>query len=266
MDTNRFEFLLDRYLNGPASPEEAAELQRLLQGDAELRRQFADRFLLEVQLHKAYAGIVPALPLDSRPHRHWLPVGWSVAAAVLLVVGMSMFAWFTRSDPAPPATPVASINTVLAGEVRIDGVALQQLPEEKWFEVVGDAPAVIRLADGSQAEVAPASKAMIHGRRDGVREAVELERGGGQFKVKPGSAAFRVETAVGNVTVLGTEFSVKLDSRGKGESKRNKVRTTLTVAVTEGSVKVESLGKSYVVTAPEQRTFPEITRKEKEDD
>jgi ferric-dicitrate binding protein FerR (iron transport regulator) len=263
MDTNRFEFLLDRYLNGPASPEEAAELERLLQGDPELRRQFAEHFLLDVQLFKAYAGITPALPVDAHPRRRMLPlVGWLVAAMILLGIGIGLGGWLSRGSPTP--TPaVAKVNEVIAGEVRIDGVALKQLPDEKWFDVASDSAAAIQLADGSQVEVSPGSKAMIHGQREGIRESFELERGGGKFKVKPAGESFRVETAAGNVTVLGTEFSVKLDQR-KGESKRSKGRLTLTVAVTEGSVKVESAGKSYVMNAGDRRTFPE--RKEVEDD
>jgi ferric-dicitrate binding protein FerR (iron transport regulator) len=85
--------------------------------------------------------------------------------------------------------------------------------------------------------------------------------------VTPGGGQFRVETAVANVTVLGTEFSVKLDSRTRGEGKRSgRVRNTLTVAVTEGSVKVDSAGKSYVLTAGERRTFPERAKREEGDD
>ncbi len=263
MDPNRFEILLDRYLSGPLAPEEAAELERLLQADAKLRRQFADHFLLEVQLYKAYAGITPALPLDANPTRRLGPLlGWLVAAVVLLGMGIGLASWLGRGSPSP-APSVASINEVVTGEVRIDGVALKQLPEDKWFDVAGESTAAIRLADGSQAEVSPGSKAMIHGRRDGIRESIELERGGGKFKVKPAGEGFRVETAAGSVTVLGTEFSVKLETRGKGDGKR-KGRATLTVAVTEGSVKVESAGKSYVLSAGQRRTFPE--RREVEDD
>lgn len=264
MDTNRFEFLLDRYLNGPATPEEAAELGRLLQGDAELRRQFAECVLLDIQLYKAYARITPILPLDASPRRRIRPlVGWLVAAVLLLGIGIGLNSWLSRGSPTP-APGIARVNEVIAGEVRIDGVAMKQLPEEKWFDVAGDSVAAIQLADGSQLEAVPGSKAMIHGRREGIRESVELERGGGKFKVKPAGEGFRVETVAGNITVLGTEFSVKLEQRGKGESKRSRGRLSLNVAVTEGSVKVESAGKSYVLTAGDRRSFPE--RREMEDD
>jgi ferric-dicitrate binding protein FerR (iron transport regulator) len=164
---------------------------------------------------------------------------------------------------------------VVAGDVRVDGVSLKQVPEEKWFDVASEGPAVLRLADGSQAEIAAGSKAIIHAPDDGVRQAVGLDRGGGNFKVLPGPRQFRVETALGSVTVLGTEFSVKLDTKAKldrkrsgnekpsrGSEKPGRGRATLTVAVVEGSVKVECQGKSHVLTAPEQRVFPETSKKE----
>src|SRR5262249_16687496 len=163
--------------------------------------------------------------------------------------------------------PAIAVNEVLAGEVRIDGVAIKQVPEERWFDVAAETPAVIRLADGSEAELAPASRAMLHGRRDSIREAVELQRGSGNFKITCGGGQFGVETAVGTVTVLGTEFSAKLESRTRSEGKRgSRPRNLLTVAVTEGSVKVESAGKSYVLAAGERRVFYEGGKKEDDDD
>jgi ferric-dicitrate binding protein FerR (iron transport regulator) len=262
VDSNRFDILLDEYVSGAAAPAEAAELGQLLQTDAALRRQFADRLLLEIHLRKAYAAAAPTGPIEHKRQRSWrVVVGWMVAAVVLFALGVGLLSWFNRG----PVT--ARGNEVLAGEVYLDGVALEQLPEEKPFEVAAEAPAVIRLADGSKAEIAPASKATIHGPRDSVRQAVELERGGGKFAVVPGNGQFRVETAAGNVTVLGTEFSVKLETRSRGEGKRGgRARTTMTVAVTEGSVKVDSAGKSYVLAAGERRVFPERTKREEEDD
>jgi ferric-dicitrate binding protein FerR (iron transport regulator) len=262
VDSNRFDILLDEYVTGTVA---SAELGQLLQADAALRRQFADRLLLEIHLRKAYAAVAPAPPAVAERSRSWRwAVGWIVAATVLLAVGVGLVSWLKRG---PVPNDVVSGNEVVAGAVWLDGVAVKQLPEEKLFEVAAEAPALIRLADGSKAEIAPASKATIHGARDSVRQAVELERGGGKFTVLRGNGQFRVETAAGSVTVLGTEFSVKLETRSRGEGKRGgRTRTTMTVAVTEGSVKVDSAGKSYVLAAGERRVFPERTKREEEDD
>ncbi|OAI47181.1 hypothetical protein AYO44_10025 [Planctomycetaceae bacterium SCGC AG-212-F19] len=264
MDSNRFEWLLDRYLGGTATAPEAADLEGLLKADANLRRQLTDRLLLEVQLHKAFAGIAPSAVVEPQRRRVLASVnGWLVAAVVLVGVGIGLVAWKSQQGP---AVAIAA-NEVLAGEVRVDGVAIKQIPEERWFDVAAEAPAVIRLVDGSEAELAPASRAMLHGRRESVREAVELQRGAGKFKITSGGGQFRVETSLGNVTVLGTEFTAKLESRSRGEGKRStKTRNTLTVAVAEGSVKVDSAGKSYVLAAGERRTFYEGGKKEEDED
>jgi ferric-dicitrate binding protein FerR (iron transport regulator) len=268
---DRFESLLDQYLNR-AAPAETAELERLLQGDAALRRQLADRFLLEVQLYKVFAGVTSSIPAarEDRPARP--PVfRWLVAALVLLAVGLGLFFFLGRG-------PATAANQVLAGDVWVDGVAVQQLSEEKWFEVAAEGPALIRLADGSEAKIAPTSKAVIHGRRDAMRQAVELERGGGNFKVVSGGGQFRVETTLGSVTALGTDFSVNLETRGRDDKRRDdrkrddkkrpgkKEKLVLAVAVIEGSVKVEAAGKSYVLAAGERRTFSEGGRREEDDD
>lgn len=252
---DRFELLLDSYLDG-AAPAETAELERLLHANPSLRRQFADRLLLEIHLRKAFASA--ARPLPSEPKTPFRFARWLVAALVFLAVGLGLLViWNRGPGPAP------RLNQVLAGEVRLDGVVVQKLPDEKWLEVGPDAPALIQLADGSQAEIAPASRTRLHGPSQALREGVEIERGGGKFKVPPGGGLFRVDTPLGTVSVLGTEFSVKLETRSR---RGGKGKASLSVAVSEGSVRVESAGKSYVLAAGERRSFPEGGRREDDDD
>jgi hypothetical protein len=131
------------------------------------------------------------------------------------------------------------------------------------FPVASDAPAAIRLVDGSAVELAPATKARLLGKHDGVRQAVELGRGAGKFKVVAGGGTFRVETAMGNVSVLGTEFSVKLEPRSRREGRKRGGRLLLSVSVTEGSVSVRAEGKNTVLRAGENRVFG---RERREDD
>lgn len=263
MDNQTPEALFDLYLSGAASTAETAALEAQLAASPQVRRQFADRMLLEVHLHKAFASIapaaLPAAPRWSTPRRRWL-----AAAVLLLAVGVWAAGWRPRGLAPRPATPAAAAVELVTGEVRVDGVAVQQVPEDRWFEVAPDAPAVVRLADGSEVELLPASKALIHARSTGARQSFDVERGGGKFKITPAAAQFRVSTAVANVTVLGTEFSVKLDVRGKSEGKRGKVKPILTVAVTAGSVRVDAGAKSAVLAAGERKTFE--LKKDDDDD
>ena len=56
----------------------------------------------------------------------------------------------------------------------------------------------VRLADGSQAEFAPASKATIAARRPDIRAAIELAQGAGTFKVVPGAGEGLVDPLLGD--------------------------------------------------------------------
>jgi ferric-dicitrate binding protein FerR (iron transport regulator) len=272
MDMQSFHDQLDSYLSGAATPAETAELERSLHVDAGLRRALVDRVLLDIHLHKALAGMAAVAPVKAKPRFFRRAMIGSLvgalAAAVLLALGLSLLGVINRKpalqvpEEQPPAAPV---NEIVSGNIKIDGTAVEQLPQEKWFEVAGDAPAVLRLEDGSGVELAPATRARLHGQRDGKRPAVELAQGTGKFKVTSGAGAFRVETGMGNVTVLGTEFSVKLEPRGRGESRKARNRLVLSVSVSEGSVSVDADGKNTVLRAGESRTFGRESKREDDD-
>src|SRR5262249_12152712 len=153
-----FDILLDRYLLDSPTPAEQAELAELLQADTALRRAFADRFLLEVHLHKAFSSGAPtAVVAPAIPKRRRAIVGWVVAATVML--GVSLVVWaVTRPVP-------VSGHPVVSGEVRLDGIVVTELPDDKAFDVGSDAPAVVQLADGARAELAATSRAVIHPQR-----------------------------------------------------------------------------------------------------
>jgi hypothetical protein len=187
--------------------------------------------------------------------------GGLVAAGLLLALGLSLFAFREGRPVTTEVVAVESKNTVVAGKLRADGHLVDQVPEEKWLEVADEVPAVVRLVDGSSVELTPGSKARLHGRRDNVRQAVEIGQGTGKFKVVPGGGTFRVDTTLGNIQVLGTEFSVKVEPR-RSEKRRERSRNVLSVSVTEGSVRVEADGKVSVLRAGDIRVFG----REKRDD
>lgn len=258
MQADRLEFLLERYQSGAASSDEMAELEASLRADPATRRVFAERFLLEVQLHRAFSGVVPmSLPLPT-------PARWSrrvvmlaaAAAVVLMVVGAIVLSPFGRKQ--------LSGLEVVKGEVSVDGVAVTHIPTGQWFEV-GNAPAVIRLADGTRAELGPASRALIQGQPGEVRQVVELAQGSGSFHVTHGSGQFRVQTPVATVTALGTEFSVKLRPLGKNRAAA-KGKPAVAVAVTAGTVQVDAGGKSYVLAAGKKRVYGDDGEQNDNDD
>jgi ferric-dicitrate binding protein FerR (iron transport regulator) len=261
MAAGRFDILFDRFRIGETTVEEIVELESLLRGDAAFRRAFATGLLLDVQLRRAFSGIV-AHPVEQPPARSRFGrrvVGWSIAAAVLLGVGLSLVMVFRK-------TGGNQRTTVVSGEVRVRGIAVSQVSEEASFEVVGNAPSVLKLSDGSRAEFVPGTEGVIHAAPTGVRQALELKQGTGTFKVAQGKGKFQVETAVGTVSALGTEFSVKLQTRAGREERRIRVRTLMTVTVTEGAVKVETRSRTATVSAGESRVFGDRERREDERD
>lgn len=248
MNAGRFDELLDRYQLGDAAPGEIEELERSLRAEAPLRQLFVERCLLDVQLRKvctAAPALATAPPL--RPFRR--VAVWLAAASVLLAVGIgfALFGGFGRS--------VAPAAEVTAGQVSIGGVAATRIPEGVPFEVTGKKSAVIRLSDGSLAEVAPSSKAEIIGRRGQVRQVLALTQGSGKFQVTHGGGQFRVETPVGAVVALGTAFSVKLRPPAKTGGPQTGAKTTMAVTVTEGTVQVDTKDKSYKLAKGDRRLF-----------
>jgi ferric-dicitrate binding protein FerR (iron transport regulator) len=98
----------------------------------------------------------------------------------------------------------------------------------------------------------------VRGKVGDVREVVELTQGRGTFHVAHGAGQFRVETSLGTVTALGTEFTVELRS-GKG-------KRTLRVAVTAGTVEVFNNGKRRVLSAGQRRAFGDDGEQNDRDD
>jgi ferric-dicitrate binding protein FerR (iron transport regulator) len=245
----RFEMLLDRFQGGEATPEELAELEALLRTHPDKRRILVERVLLEVQLYKAFNGIAPVQQGPASPVR----LGWFVpvgsAAAVLL---LALSAWLifypylgTRAGP---------VSVIESGQVRAGNAAVSRIASDVPFVVEGTEVAVVRLSDGSRAELDPATEAIVHTRAGAARPVVELAQGGGKFSVPPGQGQFRVETPLGTVAVLGTEFTVRI---GTQKNAAGKETPALLVAVHSGKVEVHSGGKAHLLAAGGNRVFPE---------
>ena len=263
METSRFDLLLDHFLSGEATAEELAELAALLRADPEKRRVLAMRSLLEVQMRKAFSGIampepapaaVPTAPVPitvpMTPSRGRIGIRWAAAAAVLFAMAAGIY---VISDIQKARIPPAAIDS---GQVRINKVEVPNIPADQPFEVTGDKAAVVRLADGSQAEFEPGTKALLRRPSGSARQIIELQEGGGAFSVTKAQAQFQVETPVGTVAVVGTEFTVQL-SRPNANLPVGEQPLAMRVAVRTGSVAVHAGSKSYLLSAGDDRIFPE---------
>lgn len=152
-------------------------------------------------------------------------------------------------------------SEVVSGSVLVAGVPSAAIPLGAAISVAGEKPAVIRLGDGSQAELEPGASAVLQGRTSGMRQLIELAKGSGTFRVEHAHGDFRVATALGSVTAVGTEFSVRIvPPQRSGETVSEKAATqsrgaTMAVAVLEGTVQVESGGRTVLVHHGENVVF-----------
>jgi hypothetical protein len=192
---------------------------------------------------------------------------WAAAAA--LVAALALATWLINWGGKDRER-----NLVQSGQVVVAGQIVSEIPDGISFSVTGAASAVVQLKDGSRATFAPGTQGAIRGPGAGLREVVELTIGTGRFQVRQGGGQFRVDTAVGNITVLGTEFSVALRPVEETNALLNyggfivtsKARTVLalTVAVTVGNVGLSIGGKTYSLGAGQTAYAAEPAQKEPE--
>ena len=257
MSDEGLDALLDAYLLGEADAAQAADLEAMLRADSEARRALVERAMLEVHLYRACAvdsqsaaeRSLPAAPARRGLKRAWL-AGLAVAAAVAVAVGATLL--LRRGRRAEGS------HEVVSGAVVVAGSPVTRIPGGSSVRVAGTAPAVIRLSDRSQATLEPSSRAVLHGRMAEAREVVELIEGGGRFLVPKGRGRFEVRTSVGRVTVLGTEFSVRLVPEGHDGQGGEPMKTRhvlMAVAVLAGSVQVEVGGRAVVLGVGGSRVF-----------
>ena len=160
---------------------------------------------------------------------------------MLLIIIGSIVYWGVTTNPAPVES-----HRVIGGQVFTNGATSDVLRDGDSITVGEDGPALIQLADGSKVELEPASRAVLHGVTEQARQVVELVEGRGAFRVTDGGGQFKVKTSIGQVNVLGTEFTVKLLSPEKGEDKTKKA-ARMTVMVRSGVVRVDIANQSYTV-------------------
>ncbi len=261
--------LIDKYLDGHASSEELAELDRRLKDEPRLAdilaavgrmdAWLAEHFRVEKGVRDVAAvfqEIETGRPAAGRPQNavtHWRPRRqWFAAAAAIIAVCAGLGLWLYLGGASE------MFNEVLDGRVLADGTEATRIPDGATISVVGPAAAAIRLTDGSRATFEPSSEAVLHGRAGGRQQLVELVAGGGAFQVARNVGGFEVKTALGSVTALGTEFSVRLLPSGGRERNADPAgpdQTVLAVAVQSGSVQVEFAGQTYVLREGQDRTF-----------
>ncbi len=172
-----------------------------------------------------------ALPAAAaRPAWH-SRASWAVAAAVVLVAGLST--WWAGQDLLMPNRVLAHVETVEGSLVHVDdhgasAVAVgDAITPGQRLRATRDGGAVLTLDDGSRIELDARAELALRTRGDGT--IVDLERGNIVIEAAPqGRGRLRVATDDANVTVRGTIFAVRHGTKGSR------------VSVIEGEVGVAS--------------------------
>jgi ferric-dicitrate binding protein FerR (iron transport regulator) len=188
---------------GEAATADAADvLVRLLGQDPAARGELVEYALLEATLHRAYPPI--ALPWWRRPMRFR---GWGGA----LIIGLALLGWGVAWLVSRPTLIIAAY--VDAGSVRVGGKVATELPAETDLVVAENAPAMLRLRDGSMITAKPGSRLRVRP-LDGEGSAyeVELRAGGAEFRLVPGCRSFTVTTPFGSARAQGPWFGVSVDT------------------------------------------------------
>ena len=165
----------------------------------------------------------------------------SVTAAVLLL-WLGIFIYWSVAQTT--GTSMAAYE-VKQGQAFIQGRSATKLRDGEVFRVGSQSPVLIQMADGSEVELEPACRATLH-REGDANQVVRVLEGGGVFRVVKGGHSFQVKTSVGDVRVLGTEFSVRLMPSGD-KSSPAKSANVMAVGVISGSVQVDVNSKSYTL-------------------
>lgn len=247
MNDAAFDELLFKHLDGTLGEDEARPLSERLASDPQAARRLAlfaadyANLRQALRVQEISRKAIALAPLAARPPAaHPAPAvragfSWKfkaaagLAAAVVLAVGLAF------ALRAPSAA-------LLSGRILVDGQPSTTLAVGKPIQAVGGS-AVLRLEDGSRLELSEESTVRLTPPADGFRQWVALDEGEGRFQVVKGGGQFRVQTPIGHVTVLGTEFSVRVPRRHEA------ARAELAVAVHEGRVQVDHNGRSIMLVA-----------------
>jgi ferric-dicitrate binding protein FerR (iron transport regulator) len=258
--------LIQRCLDDACSEAELRRLEGMLRDDPTVADALADAFRLEAGLAAVFRdqqrtaeamAVLCQAQRVPKPRSYRRLAGWALAAAATLAIAVPLGRHFLAEPEIDAVQPaIEEFSEVVSGAVLVDGSRVDSVQEGAAIQVAGDAPAVIRLTDGSQARFEPGTKALLHGSAGGLRQWITLDEGAGTFRVQKTPGEFQVETQLGCVTALGTEFSVELRPvLARGGSPMKIRSAVLAVAVLSGIVQVEIRGRTYVLSGGENRVF-----------
>ena len=228
MSGKRIEELILRCGADDLSPEEMAELERLLDENPDARQSFAKYFIEEAQLFDVFreaAGfkegeeeLKPAVAPVTPFRRYFSPGRALVAAFLIAVMGGMLLLLLSPVQPEEPR--------VVSGTVLVEGKSVSTIPPGARIEVGAGSPATLMLPDASRVTFDKSSVARVG--MDSTQ--IHLFGGKARYASAGGTSRIEVTTPSGIVYSTGGRFSVEIRPAGRG------LDTVVSVAQGEVSV------------------------------
>jgi hypothetical protein len=236
MSKDRLSQLLQRYVDGLATPEDVRELNDRLRQDPQARRELIEIMNVDSAL-AAYAESVDLQPLavsetesnGAKPWHGGRGSAWLVSViCVMVVLGWS---WWSTAAKQPWATIENEVGaagfvrgTQLRGERVVIDAGLLQLETARGAHLVIEAPADFEFES---------------------EQRLRLRRGRLSADVPPPAQGFTVMTPSGDAVDLGTRFGVDVPQQGAAEIH---VFQGEVIAKTRGAKSSESLRSGDAMT------------------
>jgi len=196
--------LLSKYLDKRLSDTERVALETMLEEDAEAAELLYELSLQDTLLHRLHAGSAAMRPYR---RRQWFKR--LAAAALLFLAVLAGLLVLGRTYPVPTVTKGDGY------EIRGDERGMRGATV-----ITNETPATVVLGGYCTVDLAPESALVIEG--DEKAEEIFLEKGEVRCRVASDIGSFVVRTKLGNVSVQGTEFVVRLVTEpAKGEQEMN---------------------------------------------
>jgi hypothetical protein len=216
-----FDELLDRYLTGALTEDEAARLLSLLESHPDLGAELLDQFAVDAKLRDIAGRTAPVVPVAPAPvpprtgrRLPWLVTGAAVAASVAIVV-------FRLAPPAGGPLPVAAAEEQTTAAVAV----LTRTVGAKWDQPAGGPtvgaalePGWLKLTGGlAEVEFFSGARVVLEGpaefRLVSADEAF-CKSGKLTAEVPPHASGFRVGTPQGALVDRGTAFGLSVTPGG----------------------------------------------------
>ena len=193
------EELINRYLNGTASEEEVAELDQLLQKDAEIRKEFYQQSNVHAALQEEFATRLPTNEIVVAKSSILNRTILALAASIILGVG---FLFYFLSSPQPVATLVSNENAAWESELpTVPGSELQP-----GMMTLKAGVATLRFKSGVELTLEAPSRIELETAMKG-----KLYEGNVILNVPELAHGFILETPNGYAVDHGTSFSVSIE-------------------------------------------------------